>query len=209
MKKLLALLAFSVATASATPLLFNFSSVVGASVVFDGATDSFSFPNSGAYDFEITLSDEPSLVGLFGTIHGTFTIGAIAGGLTQTAPVTGTGIFTIDDGKGFTLTADIDMLSIFSKGTTVGMNDVGGINLYNISYGGLNKGLVELTTLGSAIATLSAQFIPPRSLKTLTAGSLVSSTSYSGTVVSNIPEPGAFALIGGGLLALGMLRRRV
>ncbi|MDX2180093.1 MAG: PEP-CTERM sorting domain-containing protein [Bryobacteraceae bacterium] len=208
MKKLLALLAFSVATASATPLLFNFSSVVGASVVFDGATDTFSFPNTGAYDFEITLSDEPSLVGLFGTIHGTFTIGAIAGGLTQTAPVTGTGIFTIDDGKGFTLTADIDMLSIFSKGTTVGMNDVGGINLYNISYGGLNKGLLELTTLGSAVATLSAQFIPPRSLKTLTAGSLVSSTSYSGTVVSNIPEPGAFALIGGGLLALGMLRRR-
>jgi hypothetical protein len=197
--------------ASATTL--NYASVSGAEIEFPGDTK-IKFPNSGTYDFEITSSDPSgsSAVGFFGNITepGTgFTIGVIDVSGT-TAPVTGKGTFTIDDGTN-TLTADLTWEKISQVGSGGSLNFEAKANLTNIQYAGLglDPDLVALRDAGGGINVLSFQFTSTYTLSELKDGATppVPLTSYSGSVTP-VPVPGALLLLGAGLLRLATYGRR-
>ena len=108
----------------AEAIVIDIAAVPGSKIQFVGTGNTFSFlPGYSGGGFTITDTDgSDSSVGFEGSIGGSFTIGAIATvGPVQTAPVTGTGILTINDGT-VDLTADIDMVSIFSLGAAGATN---------------------------------------------------------------------------------------
>jgi len=192
----------------------NFSSGLGAKVEFAGATDTFIFVDGlGGRDFKITLiSGSPgtgftSLPGLEGNIGGTFTIGAITtSGATQTAPVTGSGTFSIYDGAGSTLTAVLTWVDIATIGTGGTINAIGTVNLSSFLYSGANTDLLALASNPSGIVVTSFQFIPGLNLTALTTGTNVNSTSYSGSLTA-VPEPTTLALVGSVLVGIAVWSR--
>jgi hypothetical protein len=188
----LAIVSFLTLAPAAHALNFDFVSDgnPGATVQFNGTPKTFNFaPASTGYDFVIRTSDNAALVGLQGNFKGTFTIGAITiGGGLQSAPVTGTGQFTVFDGT-TALTADLVWNSAFSFGTIVGLNDVGLPNLSNVAYTGSNAGLLQLASDINQTASLSTQFLPGKTLTQLTAPNSFYEATYSGSYNSVVPEP--------------------
>jgi hypothetical protein len=185
----------------------SFANETNASISFSAGTDTFSFiDGTSTFDFNVT-NGGPS-TGLLGNITGTFTIGAISGGVVQTAPVTGLGSLSIFDG--FTsFVADVQWIDIFTVGTSGGTNVGGNLNLSNFVYAGSNADLLALFTDGSASAGVSFQFIPGQSLTALTTGTGTQSTSYSGTIASTPDGGSMLVMFGAGLLATGILRRKL
>lgn len=181
-----------------TPAVIRFNGDPTRTITFPAATDSFDF---------VIQSGALALNGLFGNIDGTFTVGAVTnqGFGIETAPVTGTGTFSIFDGFA-TLSADVSWSDIFSLGTTLGLNVSGNLNLTNIVYTGTNVELNAMKQDGQGVLTVSAQFVPGMSLSQLMTSNAVSSTSYSGTY-NSVPEPASMALIGMGVMALAARRR--
>jgi hypothetical protein len=211
---LICLTTFSVGSAGAA-LTLNFSSVGGASIAFDGTTKSFSFPNTGTYDFEIDSSDPlgSSAVGYFGSIDGTFTIGAITGTTTQEASVTGSGTFTIFDSDGEALEGTITWAQIFSYKKSGGIDpdyDAYGnasANLTAVSYEGDDNDLKQFLAGGGVNATYQFAGTGFKSLTYLTTSGNAIATTYSGSL-SAIPIPGALVLLGAGLVRLAAYSRR-
>lgn len=202
-------LAFLLVAPAAHALNFDFVSDgdPGATMQFTGSSKSFTFADANTgYDFVVRTSDNASLIGLKGNITGTFTIGSVTtvGGL-QTASVTGTGSFSIFDGAS-TLTADVVWNSIFSYGTTVGLNDVAAPNLTNVAYSGSNSGLLQLASEIDRTATISTQFVPGKSLTQLTANGSSFQSTYSGSYTSVVPEPTTLLTLAG--LSFFAARRR-
>jgi hypothetical protein len=196
------------------------------SLQFAGSTDSFRFLNQpppansdtdhtgSTRDFVITVAGAfSSLVGLLGNITGTFTIGAITtSGPIQSAPVTGAGAFSINDGAGqnFLATLAWDNIQTVTGGGPVSfgaVNATGTVNLSNFSYAGTNTDLLALATFPGAIVTATFSFAPPRNLAALTATGQVNTTGYAGTLTP-VPEPITMFLGGTGLISLGYVARR-
>jgi hypothetical protein len=208
-KKSIALLLVlsGIATLQSKAVTLGFSSVddSNAKLVFDGATDSFSFANalSGAgagYSFSLTESDGAGdSIGLFGTIQGTFNIGAVVNG---EAPVSGTGSVSIQGG----FTADVSFDSIFKSKATGGIE--GAFNLSNINYSGSNLDLLALQAGAPGDANLSFT-ITGMSLASIVSSTTPISTSYDGEFrATSVPDGGATALLLGlGMLGLTGLRR--
>ncbi len=198
-------------------LTLEFSNVGNATIYFPGDstfnfTDSTASGSSG-FDFQITGSDgnDPDTVGLYGNLSGPFTIGTITQYFpgVETAPITGTGSFSIKDENGITLTATITSFdSIFRAGGGNIINWEGNVNLSNISYTGSNTDLQSLTYGTDPILIISFTFTPAITLYQMKSGAS-DSTSYSGTL-NVVPLPGSVLLLGTGIIGLALLglRRR-
>jgi hypothetical protein len=199
---------------TAKAVSFNYSSEPGATIRFPGDT-TFSFTpgtvsgtNPTGANFQVTSG---SASGSLGNITGNFNIGAITtSGATQSAPVSGTGMFTIMGPGGFNLTANLVWIDITQTGASGTLNIVGTVNLTNIMYAGANPDLVALRDAGQAANVLTFQFVPPVTLQQLRNGPGPNSTSFSGTVASIVPEGGAtVALLGLALTGIALLRRKL
>jgi hypothetical protein len=180
-------------------MLFNGNGGVGGSIQFPNASDGF--------DFVVAGSSDTALVGLKGNITGSFSIGAISAvGPAQFAPVSNTGTFSIFDGAN-TLTADLQLLSVGTLGTSVGLNLNGDPNLSNFAYSGGNASLLALSGANDASLVLSGQFSHPTSLLSLTANNAVNSAVYSGTLQATVPEASSYLFLAAGLIAAGFSMR--
>lgn len=190
---------------------FDYSSLGGAAINFNGSSK-FSFSPTSSPNFKIT---DGALMGFEGDVSGTFTIGAVTTvGIFSTAPVTGTGSLVIDNGA-TDLTATLSWVSLTQIGTGSTLNDLGTVNLTNIKYLGSNptlEGLAAADTpaLDTASDTLSFTFVPAKSLAYLK--SHAASTSFSGSIDYTVPVPDAGTtalLIGMGLaaIAIGVVAR--
>lgn len=190
-------------TASATTL--SIASTTDSVIHFAGDT-TFEFVAGGATSpYSFNVSD---CTGCLGHISGTFTIGTITGVAVQSAPVTGAGQLVIFDGVD-TLTADLDLVDIFTNGAVGGTNAGATLNTSNVAYTGTEANLIAL--LGGARTVLSFQFDVPTSLTTL--ATVETENSFSGAIGTPvpdvvIPEPATMGLVGGILLGLGLMRRR-
>lgn len=199
-------------TAAAQEYEFDFSSNMLAFITFLGDPQrAIAFPNMGQYDFTVTHSTDGTMNGLQGSITTAgYTVGAITTmGSTQYAPVSGTGVFAISDGTN-SLTADLSFAEVFTVSTAVGLSYGTSVNISNFAYSGSNAGLQRvaasaITADPSPVVSVSAQFVPPRSLTQLMMKGSERSTSYSGSFYSAapIPEPSTYAMLAVGLGMVG------
>jgi hypothetical protein len=181
-----------------------------------GNSDTFRMVDSGGGDTGATRDFSigsisgggfASLVGLLGNINGTFTIGPITTvGPVQTAPVSGPGILSINDGAA-SLTAALDWVDILTVSATGAVNASGTVNLSNFVYAGSNVDLMALAGFPGGIVTASFSFIPSQNLTALTTDGTTNSTGYSGSL-SPVPEPTTMFLGGTGLVWLAYAARR-
>jgi hypothetical protein len=207
--------------ARAGMITLDFSNVPNTSISFDGSGN-FTFTTASGNGFNITgqtgLSN--SVVGLDGSISGTYTIGSITTtstilGTLESAPVTGSGTFSIFDGNGKTLTAAVDFVSIYTLGTSGALNSSGTINLSNFNYSGTNSDLTDLSSAKDGSVTITFNFDPAVALTDL-AGPNAHSNSYSGTLTADTgpgpnvgaPEPSTALLSLIGLPIVGFWMRR-
>jgi hypothetical protein len=201
----------SVTEARANSIGIDFSNLAGAAIKFDGLSH-FTFQDSATTcctgrDFQITSeSGLSSLVGMRGNLSGTFTIGAVTTiGALSTAPVSGSGTFSIWDGSS-SFAGSLQWLDITQFGTGDLLNTSGSINLTSFTYTGSNTDLQQLAGSSEGVLTLSFQFGSVVSLQTLK--TTVKSTSYSGSLVAEVPEPSVIYLLMTGFLGFGWLCRR-
>jgi len=211
---LIAALALVAQTASAGPVAFDFASDVGATIKFTGTGDTIDFSSTGVWDFTITGSGSPSLVGLKGVLGGTFTVGAISNpfpGVEQAAVTTSAGTFAVNDGAGNLLTAALNLVDITVYNSLSGvLNGNGVANLSNLSYSGSNSDLHDIHNGQEQTVILTFQFSPltKKSLAQLMTDGQVNSTSFSGSL-SSVPEPSALVLLTGAAIGLvAFVRRR-
>jgi hypothetical protein len=222
------LLGVLVCTSARAEITLDFANNIGGTIKFTGGGSgvgaSFSFTQGttgtgSGYDFQITNNDtgrtgSSSALGLNGNITGTYsyTDGSITTSSgTQSAPLTGTGTFSITDANSVMLTATVAWINIQTSGTGGTINATGTLNLTSVAYTGTNADLLQLKNEanGGGVAALTFQFTPAQTLTSLETST--HSTSYSGTLTATAtPEPTSIALALAGLPVLGVIwaRRR-
>jgi hypothetical protein len=99
-------------------------------------------------------------------------------------------------------------MDISQTGTAGGLNTVGAVNLTGVTYGGSNADLVALKNNTTAYNVLTFQFVPAMSLATLATSQ--ASTSFSGTITTNVPDGGTtIAMLGMALAGVAFFRRKL
>jgi hypothetical protein len=170
-------------------LEMDFANTSGAHLSFNGHGGITFTADTSGHDFQINnvSGGTGDSLNLFGTISGTFTIGAIGGG---EAPITGSGVLTISDGLQ-NLTADIN-LSAIDKVNALGMlNPHETVNLSNVHYTGSN---VDLRALAKDMdPTALFGFFDTHALSQLKSGQPVN-TGFYGSLTASTPEPGTMTL---------------
>jgi len=198
------------------PLALDFSANTGATLRFNGASDSFQFTTAtNGYQWHITTeSGGSSAIGLNGSFNnGPFVYGPITStgsGITlvQQAAVTGPlANLVISDGSG-NLSGTVNFINVATFATAGGgVNANLTVNLTGVTYSGSNPDLELLKAEQPGTLDLSFQFSPGETLTQLSTGTGPYSTSFSGSL-SVVPEPSTLALTGLGGLVLVHLRRR-
>ena len=198
------------------PLALDFSANTGATLRFNGASDSFQFTTAtNGYQWHITTeSGGSSAIGLNGSFNnGPFVYGPITStgsGITlvQQAAVTGPlANVVISDGSG-NLSGTVNFINVATFATAGGgVNANLTVNLTGVTYSGSNPDLELLKAEQPGTLDLSFQFSPGETLTQLSTGTGPYSTSFSGSL-SVVPEPSTLALTGLGGLVLVHLRRR-
>jgi len=175
----------------------DYSSLGGTGIKFNAA-GGFSF-TGGADNIEITDGAD---AGFLGDVTGNFTIGAVTTyGTMSVASVSGVGEFTIYDGS-TNLTATLTWGNIVQIGSADTTNATGAVNLTNIHYTGTNTDLLALATADAGIDVQTFQFLPVKNLTTLKSTTIT--TSFSGSVVVQVPDEGTTAfLVAMGIAAVG------
>jgi hypothetical protein len=199
-------LVLSLASMAHAIQIYNFSSLPGASIQFNGTSSDFLF-NSLADGTQWWITGESGQPGgSVLTLKGWFTggpwsYGSISGVSDQSAPVsTSPAMLKIDDGTGTLATANVTW-GVVSTSPTGGLNAGLTVNLFDLSYTGLNVDLRSFFSNPSGELNLSFQYDPAMSLTQLTQGSGPYTTSFSGTLTP-VPEPGSVLLLGLGFFAL-------
>jgi hypothetical protein len=142
-----------------------------------------------------------------GNIDGTFTIGAITtNGATQSANVSGIGVFSMTDLTGHVWSAALNWETITTTGTGTTLNVEGLVNVGAATYTGTNADLLALKNMPGGMASLNFIFIPGLSLTQLTDGT-TRRDNYSGNYVPT-PEPSFYGILAIGILGVIWTHRR-
>jgi hypothetical protein len=192
----------------AKAITLNFQGLNGTVINFD-TNSTFGFTSTNGYQFSISsvVGGAGDAVNLDGYVSpgGPFTIGTIQIlGLTQTAPVTGSGTLHITDALSTDLTGSIHWDTITTIGASGIIQLTGVLNLTGITYGGANSDLGALASAGSATDDITLQFLGQTLTQLTTNGG---QTSYSGTIFA-VPEPGTWMLVAMGTCLGVFLRGR-
>jgi hypothetical protein len=207
----------------AEAIVFDISSVPDSGIRFTGlpaghSEITFDLGASGhMFQIDAVHGGTGSASGFQGNITGIFDMGPVTTvvlvPLVETAPISGTGGFTIFDGVD-TLTATVAWVQAKSLKTGAASVAALGVlgNLTGISYAGTDPDLLAFVAGIDETAILSFSFPPPgKSLAELTNPGSVA-TSYSGNVGSRevaVPDSGTtLMLLGMGLVGLSILPRR-
>lgn len=200
----LIVLAVSAQTAMADTISVGFESIVGAKISFKNGEITFTTPTKNPNsNFQINGSNNlpGDSLGDFGKLSGTFTIGAITTiGTQQTAPVSGSGLLTINDGTD-TFSANLQWDEIEQQGTAGNLNDAGVVNLSNVTYSGSSADLLALKNSIDQTAVLSFSFTPAKSLTALKTTKTAITQTFSGQI-SALPEPGFYGVLCVALMSL-------
>jgi hypothetical protein len=202
----------------------------GAAIVFNGKSQ-FSFANSTSTQTShgdpaqylgssfsvdgVTAGMAGDSIGDLGTMSGTYTIGAITTvGSTQTAAVTGTGTLSIYDNgiTGPALKGTIDWENVTTSGTGNTLNLTGVLNVTDVVYNGTESDLAFFAGIGSLAETLTFSFTPGKTLTQL--ADYATKDTYSGALSDDLPQgvpdgASTVGLLGGALLAIGSVRRKM
>ncbi len=195
-----------VSRANPIDITLDYSSTLGASIYFDGASH-FSF--APKVD-NLKITSGAAATGLLGEMTGTYSIGSVTKiGAVSSAPVQGNGTLVIHDGTGFDMSGTLTWVNIVQVATSDFLNTSGNLNLTNLTYHGSNSILLSLAaTPSNASDVLSFQFTPAKSLSTLK--NTRTNTSFSGTIHATriVPEHAdSLLLLGLALAALALFRR--
>jgi len=212
-----ALAGVSLVTASShgQGLSMNFAANNGATVQFNGSSDSFNF-NNGFDGYQWNVINETggsSAVGLNASVsggpfnYGPISISGVGMYQIQYATVLGPlGNLAMFDGSQ-NLTAQVNWIDLATYGAAFGdLNASLEVNVSDIVYTGSNPDLQYLAANQPGSLDVSFQFSTPETLTQLSEGTGPYTTSFSGSI-SVVPEPSTLALVGLGTGML-LLRRR-